>query len=577
MQALFSAFSTALPPPRIQGKTPAPAASAPLASCLGVGIMRRDPLTLPGFMRLSRRSFTHAFGLFAAGSPAALAQSPPAVQAQTSSQPSAAPAQQPRFTHDDVIRQARELAGRPYDAAVPPLPEALAKLDFDSWREIRFRPERPLINGGSKFQMFHLGFLYQRPVTVNLVRDGIAAPIPYSNALFDYGRNRFERPLPVNLGFAGFRLHYPLNQPKVYDELIAFLGASYFRFLGRGQKYGISARGLSIGAGGGDPEEFPFFREFWVEQPQPEQDNIVVHALLDSESTSGAYRFAIFPGVDSVIDVGVTLFPRKAIQRLGVSPLTSMFFTGENDRRYFDDYRPELHDSDGLLMHTGAGEWLWRPLRNPKQSAVSSFMDANPRGFGLMQRDRTFEHYQDLDLGYELRPSYWVEPRGDWGDGRLDLVENPTSDETNDNIVAAWTPKAAPDAGQTVSLGYRITSLLDSNRLHPGGKAVNSWQTSARALGSSEKLAPGTRRFIIDFAGGDLAYYQSDPGQIEIVPTISNGRVLRTFLVPNVQTEGFRAGIDIEAPIGQLVDLRAFLRSGQRALTETWTFPWRSE
>ncbi|MET0606997.1 MAG: glucan biosynthesis protein G [Beijerinckiaceae bacterium] len=520
---------------------------------------------------VTRRALIGALGSFAAG--AAVAQAPPG------SPPPAAPAQPPKFGHEDVVRRARDLAGRPYDAALPALPEALAKLDFDAWRDIRFRPERALLNGESRFrmQMFHPGFLYQRPVVVNLVRDGIAAPIPYSNALFDYGRNKFERPLPFNLGFAGFRLHTLLNQPKVHDELIAFLGASYFRFLGRGQKYGLSARGLAIGVGAKETEEFPLFREFWVETPQPGEDRVIVHALLDSESVAGAFQFVIFPGRETAIDVQVTLFPRKTIPRIGLSPLTSMFFTGENDRRFFDDYRQELHDSDGLLMHTGAGEWIWRPLRNPKEATTSSFSDANPRGFGLMQRDRTFEHYQDLDLSYELRPSYWIEPRGAWGEGRVDLVEIPTSDETNDNIVVYWTPKSPPEAGQTITLSYRITALLDANALHPGGKAVNTWQTTPRALGSGEATSQNARRFIIDFAGGDLAYFQQDPAQVQIVPTVSNGRILRTFLVPNAQTEGFRAGVDVETPPGQMADIRAFLRAGNRALTETWTFPWKGE
>ncbi|WP_342360623.1 glucan biosynthesis protein G [Terrarubrum flagellatum] len=532
-------------------------------------------------MSQSRRSFARNLGALVATSAAAptLAQTPPAAQSPTPAPPTAAPAQAPRFNQEDVIRRARDLASRPFDGSAQPLPDALAKLDFDSWRDIRFRPERALLGPDSRFrmQMFHPGFLFQRPVTVNVARDGIAAPVPYSNALFDYGRNKFERPLPVNLGFAGFRLHYPLNQPKVFDELIAFLGASYFRFLGRGQKYGLSARGLAIGAGSKETEEFPTFREFWVEQPQQNDDSIIVHALLDSDSCAGAWQFTIYPGRDTVLDVQMTLFPRKPMPRIGVAPLTSMFFTGENDRRFFDDYRPELHDSDGLLMRTGAGEWIWRPLRNPREAATSSFFDVNPRGFGLMQRDRTFEHYQDLDLNYETRPSYWVEPRGDWGEGRVDLVEIPTSDETNDNIVVAWAPKNAPDAGQTITLGYRISALLDSNELHPGGKAINTWQTSPRALGSAEKPGPGQRRFIVDFAGGDLSYYQTDPSQVQIVPSISNGRILRTFLIPNAQTEGFRAGVDIEAPPGQMADLRAFLKAGSRTLTETWTFPWKAE
>ena len=429
--------------------------------------------------------------------------------------------------------------------------------------------------GPFRMQMFHPGFLFTRPVIVNVIRDGIAAPVPYSASLFDYGRNKFERGLPVNLGFAGFRLHYPLNDPKVQDELISFLGASYFRFLGRKQRYGLSARGLAIGVG--EAEEFPLFREFWIEQPGPDADRAVIYALLDGPSLTGAYQFFVYPSAETLVDVRMTLFPRKPIPRMGIAPLTSMFYVGENDKRYNDGFRPELHDSDGLLVHNGSGEWIWRPLRNPVDTSFSAFLDNNPRGFGLMQRDRVFEHYQDLDLGYEARPSYWVEPRDNWGEGRIELVEFPTGDETNDNIVAYWTPKNTPEPGQNLVWSYTIRAVTNDFRLHPGGAAYHTWQTNSRALGSPEPAAPGTRRFIIDFAGGDLPFYIGDPEKVQIVPSVSNGRIVRTFLVPNAKTQGFRAGIDIALDKGQSTDVRAFLKAGNRALTETWTFPWKAE
>ena len=490
--------------------------------------------------------------------------------------PAAPPA--PRFSYADVVKRARDLAGAPFDSGVAALPEPLAKLDFDAWRDIRFRPDRAVLAGGPfRLQTFHLGHLYKRPVTINIVRDGLATPIPYATGLFDFGRTKIDRPLPVNLGFAGFRLHYPLNDPKVVDEVIAFLGASYFRFLGRRHRYGLSARGLAIGAGTNGSEEFPFFREFWVETPEAGAERVTIHALLDGESVTGAYRFDVYPGTETVVDVGVTLFPRRAITALGIAPLTSMFFSGENDRRLPEDFRPELHDSDGLLIHSGTGEWIWRPLRNPAQAVTSAFLDKDIRGFGLLQRDRVFEHYQDLDLAYELRPSYWIEPRDSWGEGRIELVELPTSDETNDNIVASFVPKDAPEPGKPLTLGYRITAMMDGARLSPGGRAVNTYKTQARALGSAETAGPGTRRFIVDFAGGELAYFIGDPSQVEVVPTTTNGRITRSFLVPNTHTNGFRAGIDVQLEPGQSTDLRAFLKAGNRALTETWTFPWKAE
>ena len=484
----------------------------------------------------------------------------------------------PRFGYEDVIRRARELATAPFETTPPPLPEALTRLDFDAWRDIRFRRDKAFLGAdGSPFrlEMFHLGHLYERPVTINIVREGIATPVPYSTALFDYGRTRIDKPLPVNLGFAGFRLLFPLNRPDVMDEVVAFLGASYFRFLGRKQHYGISARALTVNAGL-PSEEFPFFREFWIDTPASGATRVTIYGLLDGTSVTGAFRFDLAPGTDSVIDVDCSLFPRKSGARFGIAPLTSMFFTSQNDRRFAGDFRPELHDSDGLLLHSGTGEWLWRPLRNPAASQVSVFSDAQMAGFGLLQRDRTFEDYQDLDLSYETRPSYWVEPRTPWGEGHVELVELPTSDETNDNIVALWTARDPVETGRTLTYSYTVIASLNLGRLSQGGRVSRTFQTQARSLGSNEVVTPGSRRFLIDFAGGDLAYYTSDPTLVQVVPTSTNGRILRSFLVPNPHIQGFRAAIDVEVPPGQSTDLRAFLKSGSRALTETWTFPWTS-
>ncbi len=485
----------------------------------------------------------------------------------------------PKFDFDDVVRRARDLATAAFDAAAPALPEALNKLDFDAWRDIRFRPDKAFLSGNQsqfRLQLFHLGHLYRRPVTVNTIRDGIPAPIPYSSNLFDYGRTKIDKPLPVNLGFAGFRLHYPLNSPAIFDEVIAFLGVSYFRFLGRGQRYGMSARALAVEAGTGN-EEFPFFREFWIETPEPGAGQATVYALLDSPSTTGAYRFDLYPGIETAIEISAVLFPRKPNVKFGLAPLTSMFFIGEVDHRFNDDFRPELHDSDGLLIHSGTGEWIWRPLRNPAEPAVSAFLDRDLRGFGLLQRDRDFDHYQDLDLAYEMRPGYFVEPRENWGEGRVELVELPTGHETNDNIVASFVPANAPEPGKPFSYAYRIAASLDAAQLSPNGRVLNTYQTAASALGSSDPPVPGSRRFIIDFTDGDLAYYAADPQLVEVVPSASQGKITRSFIVPNAHTKGFRAVIDVQLDPGQSADLRAFLRTGTRALTETWTFPWRAD
>ena len=490
----------------------------------------------------------------------------------------AAPSGTPGFSHEDVLRRARELASVPLSPA-PALPEPLAKLDPQAWRDIRFRPERSLLannNGSFRLQTYHLGANHRRPVTVNVIRDGIATPMPYAANLFDYGATKFEKPLPVNLGFAGFRLTYPLNDPRAFEEAISFPGASAFRFLGRGQRAGVSTRGLGVNAGGTN-EEAPFFREFWVETPEPGADRITIHALLDGESATGAYRFELRPGMDTMLEVNLTLFPRKSGAKIGIAPLASMFLAGETDRRAAPDSRGEAHDSDGLLIHTGAGEWLWRPLRNPAAVEVSAFMGKDVLGFGLIQRDRTFDHYQDLDLAFEQRPSYWVEPIGAWGEGHVELVETPAGDEPSDNILASWIPALSPEPGKPFSLAYRIWSTLDMAKLSPAGRAIGAWQAPAKAQGAKEQAPPNARRFLVDFAGGDLPFFLTEPNSVEMTATASNGRVLRTFVTPNPHTKGFRAGLDVQLDPGQATDLRVFLRNGSRALTETWTTPFKAE
>lgn len=523
---------------------------------------------------LTRRD---AVALFGAGAGSALL--PAAASAQTPPQPPLdGPAQTtPVFDHGLVIERARQLSSAPYQPPKVELPKALADMSFDAFRDVRFKRDKAFFAkgpSGFRMELFHLGFLYKDPVVVNLVREGVPAPIPYDSGLFDFGQTKLSGRLPIDLGFAGLRLHYPLNKPTVSDELAVFLGASYFRFLGAGQHYGISARGVSIGTGEAEPEEFPAFREFWVEEPKAMATTIVVHALLDGPSISGAYRMVITPGEETTFDIGTTLFPRTAIKQLGVAPLTSMFFYGENDRRQYRGFRPEVHDSDGLLFKTGA-DWTWRPLRNPAALTKSPFRSPSTPNFGMLQRDRQFEHYQDLEVRYDLRPSYWIEPEGDWGPGRVELVEIPTDNETFDNIVAYWVPDAPVQPGALLRYTYRISSLKLAEKLSAKARALHTFVDEARASGGSTPGPDHTRRFIVDFGGGDLAYWLDDPKKVVTETSANLGKINAAFVVPNPEIDGFRLFVDHEIPDpGATAEIRAVLKVGDKVLTETWLFPW---
>jgi glucans biosynthesis protein len=534
---------------------------------------------------LDRRRLMTGLGALAAGIGAAKrAHAQGAQQGAQGGQDADAQPERRRFGFNDVVGRAQRLAANPFDANMPQLPQVFDGMDWDKWRQIRFRPEKALLRGGGgrfSLQLFHLGYLFGRPVMVNVGREGIFAPVPYSADLFDYGSLKLPRRLPIDLGFAGFRIHYPLNDPKENDELISFVGSSYFRWLGRDQKYGLSARGLSINTGKLDNnEEFPFFREFWVDSHDAKSEYLTIYALLDSPSVAGAYQFEVKPGLYSSVEVTARLFARKTIDRVGIAPLTSMYFLGENDRHMndrnkYDEFRPELHDSDGLLMHMVNEEWVWRPLKNPLIQEVQRFETKGLKGFGLMQRDRRFDSYQDVELNYEQRPSYWIEPLGDWGAGAVELVELATKDETADNIVAAFVPSTPLEAGKDLSLSYRMLSLDAGLDLHSLGYTVNTFSAPARALGSAEAEKTLTRRLMIDFAGGDLDYFLNDPGLVQVETTVENASVVRKFVVPNPAIKGLRVMLDVQYEKDKLGTVSAVLRSAGRAVTETWTYAWR--
>lgn len=474
------------------------------------------------------------------------------------------------FGLDDVAQKAQELASRSFEDPRGKVPDWLLQIDYDQWRDIRFRSDEALWRArGSGFQVqfFHAGLFYDRPVRINLVDAKGVEPVAFSPSLFDYGKNKFASQVPQDLGFAGFRVHYPIKTPKYHDEVIVFLGASYFRALGKQQAFGLSARGLAIDTAESTGEEFPYFKEFWLVEPAKGAKELVLYALLDSPGVAGAYRFAIRPGESTSVDVELRLFLRREIKKLGMAPLTSMFFHGENTLREVFDFRPEVHDSDGLLMQTGTGEWIWRPLENPRALHVSSFQMENPKGFGLIQRDRDFANYEDLEARSELRPSAWVAPKGDWGKGRVELIEIPTKSDVNDNIVAFWVPAEAPKPGVPYALAYTMAWYGDDAKRPPGGRVV----ATRRDFGTNADA----HRFVIDFAGGKLEKLPADT-VLRAVLGISGGedsaKLIEQQVIKNPVTGGWRLAFQVRPNHKGPIDVRAFLDNGGETLTETWSY-----
>lgn len=479
---------------------------------------------------------------------------------------------QPQFGFEQVVSRAKALADKPFQ---PPekVPQFLRELDRETWDSIRYRPDKAQWRGSDRsfeVQFFHPGLFYQNAVPIYGVNQYGVGRLPFEKARFEYPSQKLRERTPDDLGYAGFRLHYPINRGDYKDEVAVFLGASYFRAIGAGQHYGLSARGLAVDTALSKGEEFPYFKAFWLEEPPPDAEQLTVYALLDSQSVTGAYRFVITPGKSTTMDVQARLFTRKPIEKLGIAPLTSMYMFGENQDKPVADYRPELHDSDGLLIATGAGEWLWRPLRNPSELAVNSFGVEQVRGFGLLQRDRRFHNYEDLDHHYERRPSAWVVPQGNWGKGRVELVQIPSKSERNDNVVAFWVPAEPIKAGQTLDFAYRVHWQMHDEITPPGGRVVAT-RIGAPTAGDRPEQA---RKVVLDFEGGPLTGLAADA---KVVPRVDVGKAAKLLgarVFQNEVTGGWRLVFHVlpNEPSKPL-EVRAFLGDGNGgALTETWTY-----
>lgn len=502
---------------------------------------------------------------------------------------------------DMVATRARELAQVPYenpDAAIPQLVRSIAK---EQWDKITPKHDHALwadLNLPFQISLHHPGFIYNHVVRFNVVDKNIVSPVEFSTDMFDYSSAELREQAAENPpGFAGFSLLHAaeaekgLDAPGAMEELANFLGASYFQSLGRSSRFGVHARAIAVDTALPDGEEFPWFREFWLEKPEPGATTFTFHALVDSPRLTGALSIVVTPGTSTVMDVDAKWFLRqgaKAPGKIGFAPLTSMFLCGEATNGRPGDYRPEVHNSDGLLCNTADGEWIWSPLVNPARLVVNLFPMENPRGFGLMQRDDMFDHYQDLDARFDRRPSLWVEPKGDWQAGRVELVEIPGSEDFHGNIVAYWVPDAQPpaDAGQGrphYEQSYRLYWMTPGVSPHTLGRAV-----ATRILKDPHG---NIMRFMIDFEGEELDAFHADTGLASLVETPEQFPLVEKKLVKNDVTSGWRLTLDVRMPAkdgildslfsarsGAALRFKALLKRGENLpepLTETWVYDFQ--
>ena len=468
------------------------------------------------------------------------------------------------FSQEWLWSEAERLSRAPYVKQTLKDLGSLGELSYDQYREIRFEKGASIWareGRGFTIEPFHPGFIYKTPTEIDLVASGRARTVRFNPEVFDYGPS-VERPARVDsLAYSGFRVRYAINRPDTMDEFLLFQGASYFRAIGRGQIYGLSARGLAVKTGDAEGEEFPAFTRFWIERPPVGAKKLVIHALLDSPSIAGAYSFTVVPGDDTQMTVHAVLFPRAELRSFGIAPLTSMFLFDATNHMRFDDFRAAVHDSNGLQMVTGAGERLWRPLANPRELQISSFVDSDPKGFGLVQRARRYEAYLDNEARYDLRPSVWVEPAEAWGPGFVELVEIPSAKETHDNMVAFWRSASPLESGRRYDFNYRLHWLAT-----PRDDVVRA-RVAATRLGRA--LEGDRRQFVVDYD-----YTDAMPPDLEPAASASAGELSNVRGEPVAATRQYRVTFELDPRGEDVIELRLVLSGGGKPWSETWLYRW---
>ena len=483
------------------------------------------------------------------------------------------------FSHEALKQRAKTLAAKPYEPPPRPEPEIVQRLDYDAHGKLRFRYEYALWGqGGGAYPVTfqHVGKYFPKTVRMYAVTEGEAREIRYSQSYFTVASDSPATALPQEpSAFAGLWVMEARDGPdwKLLEPWVTFLGASYFRAVGELGQVGMSARGVALTPGAPGPEEFPDFIAHWIEPAATDADPVILHSLMDSPSLTGAYRFVMHQGKGVIMEIEADLNLRAPVERLGIAPLTSMYWYSETVKQTAIDWRPEVHDSDGLALWTRAGEHIWRPLNNPPHTTLSSFLDENPRGFGLLQRDRVFDHYQD-GVKYEKRPSTWVEPLGDWGQGAVQLLEFPTDDEIHDNIVVSWVPRQPTTAGQALSFAYRLHWLADEPFPSPLARVVAT--RLGRGGQPGQPRPKGVRKFLIEFKGAPLRDlpYGVKPEPVISISRGTLGPYQFTESVPDDVPGHWRTQFDLIVEGSEPVELRCYLRLGDKTLSETWAYQY---
>jgi periplasmic glucans biosynthesis protein len=467
------------------------------------------------------------------------------------------------FSADTVVKMAAELASKPFKAPEAPLPSLFSDLTFEQYAAIRRVPGTAIWSDqklGFSLEPLHRGFVYTTPIGISIVENGMAQKVIYDAADFNFGALKVPAPLG-DLGFSGLRVLKSSDQG--FEDVAIFQGATFYRARTHAQPFGLTARGLSIRTGDEPGEEFPLFREFWIERPNPAANTLTIHALLDSASVTGAVRFTLRPGEATIIDTEMTLISRTAVDRLGFAAMAAAYLFSPLDHRRPDDVRAAAYESAGLQILTGSGEWLWRPVSNRETLQISAFSDVNPRGFGLLQRSRSFDVFYDDETHWELKPSLWIEPIGDWAAGDHRLLEIPAASEANENVIVQWRPKIAMAPATTQSIAFRQFWCWSPPTKPP----------LATCVSSRHGKAGDRQRFAVEMAGdlfADPAKGAAASAEVQAAP----GKITSVRLFPYTDRRSVRVVFDLDPGSESYSELRLTLKVDNQAASETWLYRW---
>jgi periplasmic glucans biosynthesis protein len=469
------------------------------------------------------------------------------------------------FEFSKLQAVARILAQRPYQPPVNDLPAAFGNMPYDQYVTIRAQPQAVLWaneNRGFTVEPLHRGYAFLPATQLFTIEDGVVRRVAFDSGKFDYGRVT-PPPVGLDLGFSGFRLAFGQERTQLVS---IFQGPSFYRALALGQNFGAIARGIILKPGDQKGEEVPQVRGYWLERPPQGADTLIINVLYDAESVTVAARMTVRPGEMTLIDHETSIFARQAIEHFGVGCVMASYLYAPQSRRQFDEVRPAVHEASGLQMVTGAGEAIYRPLSNPAVLQVSAFVDDNPKGFGLVQRDRDPAHFMDDDQRFERRPSVWVEPLGEWGPGTVQLLEIPSDSEVNDNVISYWRPRRGLAAGAEMTVGYRQYWGWTPPHRMPLAHVIRIRQGRVGQQGRR-------RRFVLDFHGDDLADAAIVAGLKPLV-SATPGTIQNVRLSPFPEIRQARVSFDLDPGAEVLSELRLVLESGGRPVTETWLNRW---